>query len=293
MGFDLNSTRLILLAKRQGVDFSRTLVLGRQSLNLGLYTLERLLKEAGIRLSDAQRQTVSSTLPHADGLLKVLGAETLTTLDASSYEGASVIHDMNTAISESIASHFTLVIDFGTLEHIFNFPVAVQNCMRFLSVGGSFLSATTANNYLGHGFYQFSPELFFRVFSKENGFKVEYMYLSEDCMAKYWYEVPDPAVIESRVELRNSLPTLMLVRARKIAEVTPFCTAPQQSDYEQALWKKNGAGSIVAADSSVLRQFGQRWAPDWVRNLRRGVLRAVTSPFSAPYFRRVKSRFLG
>jgi hypothetical protein len=31
-------------------------------------------------------------------------------------------------------------------------------------------AVTPANNQMGHGFYQFSPELFFRVFSQENGY---------------------------------------------------------------------------------------------------------------------------
>jgi hypothetical protein len=294
MGFDRYSTRLVLLAKKKGVDFSRTLTLGRQGLHLKDGELDGILQDAGVSLNSQQRQQFAADLPHADGLLKALGAASLVTVDASGYEGASVIHDMNTPIPDSLAGKFTTVIDFGTLEHVFNFPVAVRNCMQMLSVGGTFLCATTANNYLGHGFYQFSPELFFRVFSKENGFRVNEMYLCEDRHTRYWYQVPDPAEVRSRVELRNSRRTLMLIRAQKIAGVVPFATTPQQSDYAQDLWQGQEAAPNPAAPAgSGLRELGRQWAPAWLRNLRADVLRTVTSPFSAAYYRRVNNRSLG
>jgi hypothetical protein len=295
MGFDRYSTRFVLLAKKKGVDLSRTLTLGRQELHLKKGELDLLLQEVGVSLSAEQRQEVARQLPYADGLLKALGAETLTTVDASAYEGASVIHDMNTPIPDSLAGRFTTVIDFGTLEHIFNFPVAVRNCMQLLSVGGTFLSATTANNYLGHGFYQFSPELFFRVFSKENGFELETMYLCEEHYTRYWYQVADPAVVRSRVELRNSLRTQMLVRARKIGDVVPFATTPQQSDYAQELWQGRGpapGAPGAVAINSALREIGRQCTPKWLRNLRAAVMRAVTSPFAAAYYKRVNNRQL-
>ena len=79
---------------------------------------------------------------------------------------------MNIPISDSSKDKYTVVIDGGSLEHVFNFPIAIKNCMEMLQVGGYFISLAPANNMLGHGFYQFSPELFYRIFSKENGFSV-------------------------------------------------------------------------------------------------------------------------
>jgi hypothetical protein len=290
MGFDLNSTRFILQAKRDGADFSRTLTLGRQGLHLGTRRLYGLLGEVGLKLNAEQRTVIERGFPYADGLLRVLGAETLETMDASSYEGASIVHDMNNPIPASLTSAFTLVVDFGTLEHIFNFPVAAKNIINALRTGGSFLTATTANNFMGHGFYQFSPELFFRVFSIENGFEVQQMYLCEDRLTNDWYEVPDPAIIRGRVELRNSLPTLMLMRARKIAEIEPFLKTPQQSDYETQLWSKGAENHDGIDESAGLMEFGRRWIPAWMKNLRRAVRRIIRSPFAAPYFRRVNKR---
>ena len=78
---------------------------------------------------------------------------------------------MNLPIGDDLKRKFSVVIDGGTLEHVFNFPVAIKNCMQMLDVGGHFFVHTMANNFMGHGFYQFSPELFYRVFSPENGFR--------------------------------------------------------------------------------------------------------------------------
>ena len=39
-----------------------------------------------------------------------------------------------------------------------------------LTVGGSIFVNTPANNMMGHGFYQFSPELMYRIFAEANGF---------------------------------------------------------------------------------------------------------------------------
>jgi len=67
------------------------------------------------------------------------------------------------------------VIDGGTLEHVFNFPVAIKNAMQMVRAGGRLSLSPPANNYFGHGFYQFSPELFYRVLSAEKRVPLERM----------------------------------------------------------------------------------------------------------------------
>jgi hypothetical protein len=62
-------------------------------------------------------------------LIALLGADEIISIDASGYENATIIHDMNEP-AEDLAEQFDLVIDGGSLEHIFNFPVAILNVMR-------------------------------------------------------------------------------------------------------------------------------------------------------------------
>jgi hypothetical protein len=47
------------------------------------------------------------------------------------------------------------VIETGSLDHIFNFPVAISNLMQMTRVGGSVFLTTVANNLCGHGFSGF------------------------------------------------------------------------------------------------------------------------------------------
>ena len=86
-------------------------------------------------------------------------------MDASSFEGATVVHDLNLPITEALKGRFDVVCDAGTIEHVMNFPTAIRNCMEMVRVGGHLILGTPANNFFGHGFYQFSPELWFRLFS--------------------------------------------------------------------------------------------------------------------------------
>ena len=127
-----------------------------------------------------------------------------------------------------------------------------------LEVGGHFFAHTMANNFLGHGFYQFSPELFYRVFSPENGFRVRRIVAFESQIGRpRWYEPADPKTIGERVELINGRPTYLLVHAERIADRPIFATPPQQADYS-ALWSKKAAPRYGAAGG--VRSLVHRWA---------------------------------
>jgi SAM-dependent methyltransferase len=222
MGFETNAAALFLKMRSAGVRFGRVLTLGRQNIHLDLDEYNRALKRLG-------RPRATSLPTYADGLLLAMGADSVESMDASGYEEASLTHDLNRATPAEWNERFDLIFDGGTLEHVFDFPTAIKNCMRMTRPGGRFVSVTIANNWCGHGFYQFSPELFFRVFSEANGFSVQEMYLAElDGTA---FSVKDPAAVNARVELCNARPVYLLVHARREAVRDIFASPPQQSDY--------------------------------------------------------------
>ena len=227
MGLDINGTKFLLFAKKHGVSFAETAMIGRQSMLIDAETLGRNLRLFGHDAFNAGSLIESG---YAESFLKFLGADEIVSFDVSDYETATVVHDLNTPIAGEYKNRFSTVLDGGTLEHIFNFPVAIKNCMDMVRVGGHFLAIAPSNNYFGHGFYQFSPELFYRVLSPANGFEMERMMLYEETFENDWYEVADPDAIRERVTLTNSEPTLLLIIARKIAEVADL-SIPQQSDY--------------------------------------------------------------
>jgi hypothetical protein len=238
MGFDLQGIKFILGARRRGVSFAKTATLGRQELFIGPSHLRKLLRDAGLgEGSGTAERMVAESGGYAETLLRSLGAGEIVSIDASSYEGASIVHDMNLPIPATLRDAFSVVIDGGTLEHIFNYPTAIKNCMDMVQPGGHILLMTPANNFLGHGFYQFSPELFFRVFDEVNGYEISRVILSETASDAQWYQIVDPAKAGRRVELINSRPAYLLIEARKLRTVPVLTTPPQQSDYT-ALWQE-------------------------------------------------------
>ena len=125
---------------------------------------------------------------------------------------------------------------------------------------------------MGHGFYQLSPELFFRVFGAENGFVIRKIILFDGSETEAtFYEVKDPSVTRQRSELSTSKPMLMIALAQKIAEVPLFTKPPQQSDYV-AVWEnhqKADASQNAGSQSSRFQQLRIKLNPYWPFWLRR------------------------
>ena len=260
MGFEINAAALLLKMRRDGVEFGRVLTLGHQHLHLEPAVYRRVLT----RLS----QPLAIEVPQfADSIFTAMGAAQVEALDASTYEGATRVHDLNEPIPVGWHEQFDLVFDGGTLEHVFNVATALKNCMQMVKPHGRFVSITLPNNWCGHGFYQFSPELFFRALSPENGFSVVEIYFA-DVDGGQFYRVRDPAVVRERIQLWTSEPVFLLVHARRDAVRDVFATAPQQSDY-LADWagdKPRAAAKRFQAwkESAILRP---------VRRVRRQLLR--------------------
>jgi hypothetical protein len=159
-------------------------------------------------------------------------------LDASDFEGADRVHDLNQPLPADLHEQFDAVIEAGTLEHVFNFPVAIASLMTALKIGGTIFLTTPANNLCGHGFYQFSPEMMYRIFSAENGFALRHVTFLEarfpaveSAPIVRVREVADPAAIGRRVGLRSRRPVMMAVEATRTDRRQPFERAPLQSDY--------------------------------------------------------------
>src|SRR5436190_15281164 len=152
MGFERNAAALLMKLKRDGVRFGRVLTLGRQDVHLDAESWAQLTRSLG--------PLAPAAMPaHAEPIIRAMGASDVDAMDYSSYQGATLLHDLNQPAPDRLAEQFDIVLDGGTLEHVFNVPVALASCMRMLKPGGRFLAVTVTNNWCGHGFYQFSPEL--------------------------------------------------------------------------------------------------------------------------------------
>lgn len=221
----------------------------------------RLCEEFGLS-SDAP-WTRKSFGSYGHDFLLTAGAERVAVIDASAYEGADEIHDMNEPVDTQLHGKFDLVIDGGSLEHIFRPHQALANVLRMARVGGSAIIWTPANNLCGHGFYQFSPEFFFSALDGASGFQivtalvVECVYPSVSLVEpRGAYRVRRPSEVGARVGAVSKRPLMMLVRAIKTRHVAdPLAHTPQQSDYVTQ-WASGAAGlsGLMGAVSARLHR---------------------------------------
>ena len=107
-------------------------------------------------------------------------------------------------------------------------------------------------NLSGHGFYQFSPELFFNLYQAKNGFELLGIWFAMKADPGHWWKVADPAAVRHRVTLRNAHEVYMLVLAKKLAEIGPL-PPPQQSDYAKSEWLRPGATAVTANPDDTIR----------------------------------------
>ncbi len=296
MGIDIASVKLLLCAKNAGVDFSNTLQVGRQGMHTDVGSLGRALAVSRI---SADAATIAQN-KYSEAFFSALGATCISSLDVSDYEGATIIHDLNQPIPIELSQRFSVVHDGGTLQHVFNFPQALKNCMEMVRVGGHFTQVSNANNFMGFAFWQISPELIYRVFTPQNGFNIVAVLLHEVAPNGGWYLVSDPAEQqkpwwELRVELCNKVPTYILTIARRISVENIFAVAPEQLDY---VLRRRGA----PPPEPPYRPFAavRRLIPSTIKTSIRKVQAALkkSSPFDRPYYRHLNedevilSRFL-
>ncbi len=244
MGIDANGAAFLAMARHAGVDFTTTLTLGRQSMFVDARSLDRAVRP--FRPVDRDR-TVAMSRPaqsYADEFMRYLGARELVALDASDFEGAEVIHDLNSPVPSDWHLRYTLVVDGGTTEHVFNFPVALENAMRMVADDGHLVVIVPANQQLGHGLYQLSPELYFRTLCADNGFRIRCCLLRESGLRSRWLRVQDPAERGYRLQHAGLGPTDLFVLAQRVGD-TGELRIGQQSDYESA-WSRGGAPAVGA-----------------------------------------------
>jgi SAM-dependent methyltransferase len=275
MGIAAHLAKLLIDAASRGVSFRRTVTVGRSQ----LYVPEAELRQLAARLDlPAERARTVARQRFADGFLReYLGAEETEAIDYSPYQGAGLVLDMNEPLPAGLAERFDAVVDGGSLEHVFDVRQALTNCMELVALGGHLFIDVPANNLFGHGFYQFSSELFWRVFGPENGFEVREMFVTE-CpftnveASRRWrsYRVRDPAERGRRIPLVTAKPVMITVEAERVRRVQPLRKAPQQSDYSRR-WQTATPAQAVPHEAQEPFTYLRPWQEfrRWLRQRRR------------------------
>jgi hypothetical protein len=256
MGIIYNNARLLCSAKQRGASFDKVLTVGHLELYLDQHQLRKLSEKLAIAV-DCESMAKET---YSDEFFKqFLGAKSVESIDYSDYQGSKIVHDLSYPIAPKFHGSFDAIIDGGTLEHIFNVPTALANYMDLVRVGGSVFIFTACNNHCGHGFYQFSPEFFFRAFNRDNGFEVCELIIDQHRFpgpelggSGSCYTVTDPETAGTRVGLVSRAPVLIMLFATKTATKQVFAKYPIQSDYT-AIYETQPLGSNRPRKSRIQR----------------------------------------
>jgi hypothetical protein len=237
MGVDIHDLNFFRFAAGAS-DLGKVATLGRQNLTVPRERLRKLLNlEKDVDFG-----------PFCEELLKSrFGATQVDSYDISGFEGATHIADMNHPLTTECT--YDMIIDCGTLEHIYNVPQALANISLLCGHGGRILHVVPANNWCGHGFWQFSPELFYSVYSENNGYQDTRIFLAKVADTLHWYEVQPPAN-GRRVDITSCTKLMMLVITKKRSVVGH--RSVQQSDYVHH-WSNETPEDTTPSRFSIIR----------------------------------------
>jgi len=168
MGF-IRANMLPILKEHRRRPFSgRLLLLGQGDIYFSNSDYIQMAELVGISLDESVPTGLSykpdfSAKGYLDtqSVFKRLGFSEVIALDYSDFEGADIILDLNAPdVPENCKSQFDVVIDHGTLEHVFHLPNALHAIYQFLKVGGRAIISSPSSGFLDHGFYMLQPTLF-------------------------------------------------------------------------------------------------------------------------------------
>lgn len=170
MGIGKGAIKILIHEMNRKAFSGSVLTLGRQDVFITYEELQSIAKKLQVTLQKltgdeiilARKEQYKKKKYIADTtLFKALGFSESKTLDISDYESADYIFDLNEKKTPKIlASSFDVIIDGGTTEHVFNIPNVMQNIFKMLKLNGRIIHMAPMSNYVDHGFYMFSPRLF-------------------------------------------------------------------------------------------------------------------------------------
>ncbi|NKD55222.1 MULTISPECIES: hypothetical protein [unclassified Haematospirillum] len=157
----------------------RLLLLGQGDIYFSDDAYRQMAQMVGVELDGSVQPALSYKPDFAEkgcldtqSVFRRLGFSEVMALDCSDFEGADILHDMNAPdIPEQWRGQFDVVMDHGTLEHIFHFPNAMHAVFQFLKIGGRAITSSPVSGFFDHGFYMMQPTLF-RDFYAANAWEV-------------------------------------------------------------------------------------------------------------------------
>lgn len=285
MGLPLSSLRLILREHKKDPFRGRVLTLGRMAV---LATYEQVLtvfKEEGVIPADAElpkdRHTNIPSMKDGAGeerfftsdqvFFKLLGVEKAEAMDISDYEKAEYLCDLNRPVPSELAGRFDAILDFGTIEHIFDVRQTLTNISRMLKPGGRILHCVGTTNRIGHGFYMFSPCLFYdyylaNQFADTRAYLVEGGRWNSSFEKKKLYEYAYNSNCDLETGFQSCRAISVFFVARKTKESTGDAVPIQHQFMDRFTASRQG---VSASKSNAFKSYLKQQAPSFLRTWHR------------------------
>ena len=191
-------------------------------LKLKLSTIKNSQKSGGIFIRDYMKESEISSeklesFKTFEEILHEYGFNDVKTIDFFD-QRADYLHDMNKPIDSTMKGQFSVIIENGSIEHVFDTKQCLWNLFDMLKVGGHLLLTVPCKGFFDHGLHTFSPECLIQA-CQVNGLDVRLVkYSSTDGL-----EVENPDLPDN---------TLVWIAAKKVNEIEEF-TIPQQGRWEK------------------------------------------------------------
>ena len=240
MGVNLHSLNFLLLNSKRR-EFGKTLTLGKLKIYVDEFNIKKILNDKNYK----KQKYIDEVL------INYFGSTQVDVLDINDYEGANIIHDLNIKIPEKLEDKYDTILDFGTLEHIFDVKTAIENISLMSKKNGMILHVSPTNNFCGHGFYQFSPEFFNTVYSLNKSYKNTEIFLSNTYDSKNWYKLKE--FNNKRINVQSDQETYVLCKT--IIVNKNISNQLQQSDYKEKYKERKNINDIKNNNFNIRKLF--------------------------------------
>ncbi len=263
MGINLSAIKVFLHETQRLAFHGRLLTLGRQDvfvtqpemLNAFAEFKRKPAREVSPQLSRKESFSEHGFISD-DYLFSALGFSECKALDASTYEDADYVFDLNKPNPpDDLLNQWDVVFDGGTVEHVFNIPNAFANIFSLLRVGGRIIHIAPSSNHIDHGFYMFSPTLFWDYYNA-NSFDVNICQVfryTRNLYAGAWEVcdyVPGGLIRVSMGGLDDALYGVIFIATKRPDSTCDV--VPQQGKYLSGLWKQRTGSEITRSVEDLI-----------------------------------------
>jgi hypothetical protein len=176
--------------------------------------------------------------------------------------------DLNHPISTRFYNDFKVLIDIGTLEHVFDTRQCLENYFHLVATDGLFVSVAPVNGFFGHGFHVFNPETLLGALEK-NGFQILYKKFTTST----GIEISNPALPGN---------ILLWVIAKKKKRLSKF-VIPQQGYWQDMYAVPKKGFSRASEKTSLIKGI-----EFYFKEVKRWILRKLPIGFRTCLYRTIR-----